>query len=95
MGMTYMFRVRFKVGPNTRIEAKVDELVLDETGGVRVFLKSLTAGQLVNDADELAMRGEGYATEAQAAAEGKRWVGALVLGMISEFVGRVRRTRSP
>lgn len=95
MGMTYMFRVRFKVGPRTRIDAKVDELVLDETGGVRVFLRSLTAGQLVNDANELAMRGEGYATEAQAAAEGKRWVGALVLGMISEFVGTDFGERSP
>jgi hypothetical protein len=85
--MTYMFRVRFKIGPNTRIEAKVDELVLDETDGVRVFLRSLTPGQLVSDADEMAMRGEGYATEAQAAAEGKRWVDALVLGMISDLVG--------
>ncbi|MGO4591037.1 hypothetical protein [Paenarthrobacter sp. 2TAF44] len=84
--MTYMFRVRFKVGPTTRIDAKVDELVLDKTGGVQVFLRSVTAGQLVSDADELAMRGEGYATEAQASAGGKRWVGALVLGMISEFV---------
>jgi len=90
-----MFRVRFKVGPNTRIEAKVDELVLDETDGVRVFLRSLTTGQLVSDADELAMRGEGYATEAQAAAEGKRWVDALVLGTISEFVGTEFGERSP
>jgi hypothetical protein len=95
LGMTYMFRVRFKVGPNTRIEAKVDELVLDETDGVRVFLRSLTAGQLVNDANELAMRGEGYSTEAQAAAEGKRWVDALVLGMISDLVGTEFGVRSP
>lgn len=95
MRMTYMFRVRFKVGPTTRIDATVDELVLDETGGVRIVLRSLTAGQLVNDANELAMRGEGYATEAQAAAEGKRWVGALVLGMISEFVGVDFGERSP
>lgn len=93
--MTYMFRVRFKVGSTTRIDAKVDELVLDETGDVRVFLRSLTAGQLVIDANELAMRGEGYATAAQAAAEGKRWVGALVLGMIAEFVGTEFGERSP
>lgn len=93
--MTYMFRVRFEIGPNTRIEAKVHELVLDETDGVRVFLRSLTAGQLVNDANELAMRGEGYSTEAQAAAEGKRWIGALILGMISELVGTEFGVRSP
>lgn len=93
--MTYMFRVRFKVGPTTRIDAKVDELMLDETGGTRVFLRSLTAGQLVNEADELAMRGEGYATEAQAADEGKRWIDALVLGLISEFMGTEFGERSP
>lgn len=93
--MAYMFRVRFKVGPTMRIDAKVDELVLDETGGVRVFLRSLTARQLVSEAVELAMRGEGYATEAQAAAEGKRWVGALVLGMISEFMGTEFGERGP
>lgn len=95
VGMTYMFRVRFKVGRTTRIDAKVDELVLNETGGVRVFLRSLTAGQLVSDAEELALRGEGYATDAQAVTEGNRWIGALILGMISEFVGIDFGNRSP
>jgi len=93
--MTYMFRIRFNIGPTTRIDAKVDELVLNETGGVRVFLKSLTQGQLVNEAHELTMHGEGYATENEAAAEGERWVGALALGTISEFVGIEFGKRSP
>lgn len=85
--MNYMFRARFKVAPTIRIDANIEELVLDKTGDVRVCLKSLTPGQLVKDAEELALRGEGYSSEAQAADDGKRWVGALVLGTISEFVG--------
>ncbi|WP_157407746.1 hypothetical protein [Arthrobacter sp. ZBG10] len=85
--MTYMFRVRFKVGPNTRIGAQVTELILGETNEVRVFLRSRVEGQLVNDADQLEMRGEGYTREAEAEAEGKRWISALTLGTISELVG--------
>lgn len=90
-----MFRIRFRVGPETRIDVRAEELVLSETGGVRVFLKSVDADQLVNDAAELVMRGQGYATESHAAIEGKRWVDALVIGTITEFIGAEFGERSP
>lgn len=84
--MSFMFRVTFSVGRTTRIDSPAQELVLEEDGGTRVYLRSIVPDQPVDQAVELALRGEGYSSETVAAEEGARWVDALQLGMIAEFM---------
>lgn len=84
--MTYLFRIRFRIRATTRIAAKAEELVLHDSLGVKVYLKPLVAGQLVEDAEELVMLGNGYPTEEMARTEGERWVEALSVGMVAHLV---------
>lgn len=57
-----------------------------EADRVRVYVRSLVPDQPIKDAVELALRGEGYATERQAEESGRRWVHAFQLGMLAEFM---------
>jgi hypothetical protein len=93
--MTFAFRIRFRIPVGQRIEHDEPELVLREGHERRVSIRPLNADLSVKEAREFALRGFGYATAEDATEDGQRWVGAMILGFVAEFLPADFEMRAP
>lgn len=76
--MPYCFRIRFRLRPGVSISSSQSRLVLrggDNDEGV--WLQAIPKETPIKDADELALFGGKFATEAEATDEAQRWRGLL------------------
>src|SRR3954471_21799151 len=70
----YCFRLPFTMSSRTLLGLTEAQFFLQDEGQRRVWLKSSGAdNERLCDATNLVARGEGYATEDEAALEGERW----------------------
>jgi hypothetical protein len=76
-GGRYRFRVRFNIADGHRVNIDEDEIVLHEDSETVVWLRAVSAGESLQDADVLLMLGSAYASEEEARAAGVRWRGVL------------------
>jgi hypothetical protein len=92
--LSYCFRVRFRLG-RTRIQSEALELGLAEEGGGRIFLRATSEATPLSDADQIALRGEGYATREDAQETAERWVPRLQVAFARLRLGADFGLRSP
>ena len=93
--MTFAFRIRFRIPVGQRIEHDEPELVLREGPDRRVIIRPLAAELTVKDGHEFALRGTGYLSAEEAAEDGDRWIGAMILGFVAEFLPADFEMRAP
>jgi len=87
---SYCFRIRLRLGPRSRVGTQADELVFADgaDGGERVVLRSHGyPGSPMNDAAQLVLRGDGYATEKDAEEAASRWSAWLRLAFAGSLIG--------
>lgn len=93
--MTFAFRIRFRVLEGQRLEHDEPEFVLREGPERRVVIRPLVAESTIKDALEFALRGSNYSTAKDAAEDGERWIGAMVIGFMAEFLPADFEIRGP
>jgi hypothetical protein len=94
--MPYCFRVRFRLRPGVSISSSQSRLVLrggDNDEGV--WLQAIPKETPIKDADELALFGGKFATEADATGEAQRWRGLLEKALAWVNVGADFGDRAP
>jgi hypothetical protein len=69
----HCFRVPFNMSELSLLGVTEPEYELQKDGGQRVWLVSTVVEQPLSEATSLTIRGEGYASDAQALTEGERW----------------------
>lgn len=93
--MTFVFRIRFAVPEGHQIDTDQHELVLREEDSRRVSIRPLTPDTPISAARHFALTGAGYSTSDEAAVDAQKWIGALSLGFMSEFLPATFDRRSP
>jgi hypothetical protein len=84
--MTFMFRVRFRLPPGEQLNSDQLEIVLREGPLERVVIRPLTPEKVIRDEKLFALRGDSYATATEAERDGERWMSALALGFVAEYL---------
>lgn len=93
--MTYSFRLRFRLPPQMRLNLESERWVFAEADAQPRVALTCPQGGLIKDADALVLRGDGYASEEAARADGERFRDALVLALSRNYVGADFGDRAP
>ncbi len=93
--VTYDFRVRAALGTTVKIESPETKLEILDSDPVKVVIRSLNADQPLTDSREIVIHGTGYPTEEEAASEGSRWRGHIMVGFARVSIGADFGDRAP
>ena len=93
--MTWCFRIRVNLRPTSKLQCEDREWIIDQPdSGQQVKLAALATTSLA-EARRVALRGEGYATEAAAVSAGQEWRARLMKAFLPLPVGADFGDRAP
>ena len=93
--MTWCFRIRVNLRPTSKLQCEEREWIIDQPdSGQQVKLAALATTSLA-EARRVALRGEGYATEAAAVSAGQEWRARLMKAFLPLPVGADFGDRAP
>ena len=93
--MTWCFRIRVNLRPTSKLQCEEHEWIIDQPNpGQQVKLVALATTSLA-EARRVALRGEGYATEAAAVSAGQEWRARLMKAFLPLPVGADFGDRAP
>jgi hypothetical protein len=85
--MTWCFRIRVNLRPTSKLQYEEREWIIDQPDcGQQVRLAAVDATSLA-EARRVALRGEGYSTEAEAVSAGQEWRARLMRAFVPLPVG--------
>lgn len=94
--MSYSFRIRFELPAQLRIGIDSDKWLLTPFNSIpEITLQSKNQGSPIKDVKEIVMRGDGYASEEEARAEGEQLKDVLILAFARLRIGADFGDRAP